>query len=141
MEGGRSTGSLPQSVTVVPRGEHPMSRKSFDVSFVHENEMEGGRSTESLPQSVTVVPRGERPMSRKSFDVSLVHENEMEGGRSTGSLPQSVTVVLVVTSHERKCLMSPLCTRTRWREAAARSRCPRVSLWFLVVNIHEQEVV
>ncbi|KAF8279324.1 hypothetical protein TcBrA4_0101760 [Trypanosoma cruzi] len=55
IEGGRSTESLPQSVTVVPRGERPMSRKSFDVSFVHENEMEGGRSTESLPQSVTVV--------------------------------------------------------------------------------------
>ncbi|EAN88703.1 hypothetical protein, conserved [Trypanosoma cruzi] len=93
IEGGRSMESLPQSVTVVPRSERPMSRKSFDVSLVHENEMEGGRSMESLPQSVTVVPRGERPMSRKSFDVSLVHENEMEGGRSMESLPQSVTAV------------------------------------------------
>ncbi|PWV08086.1 hypothetical protein C3747_94g175 [Trypanosoma cruzi] len=93
IEGGRSMESLPQSVTVVPRSERPMSRKSFDVSLVHENEMEGGRSMESLPQSVTAVPRGERPMSRKSFDVSLVHENEMEGGRSMESLPQSVTVV------------------------------------------------
>ncbi|KAF8279527.1 hypothetical protein TcBrA4_0101780 [Trypanosoma cruzi] len=118
-----------------------MSRKSFDVSLVHENEMEGGRSTESLPQSVTVVPRGERPMSRKSFDVSLVHENEMEGGRSTESLPQSVTVV-PRGEHpmSRSRLMSPWCTRTRWREAAARVVAPECH-WVPRGDVPWQEVV